>query len=541
MDPRDDIFDPGAQTRADALSRLAREQLGSDASVEGLASDPRTRPPVGLLFVAISGVLALALGLLVWAGARSPVSHNTPAATSQATIAGGACLPRPGAAIPNVRVSQDAYLAHSEPMFAQDPADPLHLVGGSKFFTDPAHYRFKIGSYASFDGGCSWTAGQVLPGYDDLMLTSDISFAFGAHGEVYAAVLTYAKNAASGIAVSTSHDGGRTFDQPVNVSFDPTGKVFSDKPWIAVDLTSGPRRGALYVVWSYDYGGDCGDGNTCIQALGFSRSTDGGKSFAPVRQVEGNAPFCVNHVPNRPADSTRCDAVLGATPVVLPDGTLAVSFAYEDLLTTGKIPTRLAVIISRDGGDTWGAPVLIATIADVMGWFPSEKYRNTTLPAMACDLKTGQLYIVWSDKATGDPDILLSTSTDGGATWSAPRRVNDDPARTGALQFQPAIAVAPNGVVSVSFFDTRIDPSHVRIDVFLAQSVNHAASFQPNVRVTLVSWDPAVGAPVDSAGSQFIGDYQGLATDNQYAHPFWNDTRDGAQQLYTAAVPSAQP
>ncbi len=54
------------------------------------------------------------------------------------------------------------------------------------------------------------------------------------------------------------------------------------------------------------------------------------------------------------------------------------------------------------------------------------------------------------------------------------------------------------------------------------------------------SWDPAVDAPVDGYGSQFIGDYQGLAVDDHFAHPFWNDTRTGAQEIFTAAVPSAQ-
>jgi hypothetical protein len=535
MDPHDDLDDPGAQSRSDALRRLARERLGLDPNV----ADPptRSRSAASPWLVALSGILALAaiIGLLVWVAPRTIHLPGVP------TVAGGACLPKAGATIPNVRVSHDAFPAHSEPMLAQDPSNSLHLVGGTKFFTDPAHYQFKIGWYTSFDGGCRWTAGQVLPGYDDLLLTSDISFAFGAHGEVYAAVLTVGKKNESGVAVSTSHDGGKTFDMPVYVTLDPTSKVFSDKPWIAVDLSNGPHRDALYVVWSYDYGGDCGDGNTCVQALAFSRSTDGGKTFSPVQQVEGSAPFCTNPTLKRPTGSTRCDAVLGATPVVLPDGTLVVSFAYEDLLTTGKIPTRLVSLTSRDGGDTWAAPVLIATISDVYGRFAPEKYRNITLPAMACDPKTGQLYVAWSDKATGDPDILLSTSTDAGASWSPPRRVNDDPKGTGALQFQPAIAVAPNGVVSVSFFDTRVDPAHNLIDVFLAQSADHGASFRPNERVTSMSWDPAVGAPVDGGGSEFIGDYQGLAADNQYAHPFWNDTRDGAQQIYTAAVPSAQP
>lgn len=50
-----------------------------------------------------------------------------------------------------------------------------------------------------------------------------------------------------------------------------------------------------------------------------------------------------------------------------------------------------------------------------------------------------------------------------------------------------------------------------------------------------------VDAPLDEYGQQFIGDYQGLAADNYFAHPFWNDTRTGSQEIFTAAVPGAQP
>ena len=74
--------------------------------------------------------------------------------------------------------------------------------------------------------------------------------------------------------------------------------------------------------------------------------------------------------------------------------------------------------------------------------------------------------------------------------------------------------------------------------MYLAQSSDGGASFLPNVRVTTASWDPAVDAPVDGGGAQFIGDYQGLAADDQFVHPFWNDTRTGAQEIFTAAVPS---
>ena len=107
-------------------------------------------------------------------------------------------------------------------------------------------------------------------------------------------------------------------------------------------------------------------------------------------------------------------------------------------------------------------------------------------------------------------------------------------------QFQPQLAVAPNGVVTVSFFDTRRDSRRHLIDVYLAQSVDGGASFLPNVRVTSQSWDPTVNAPVDGSGLQFIGDYQGLAVSDQFAIPS-GTIRAPAARSFTALVPGAQP
>jgi hypothetical protein len=76
-------------------------------------------------------------------------------------------------------------------------------------------------------------------------------------------------------------------------------------------------------------------------------------------------------------------------------------------------------------------------------------------------------------------------------------------------------------------------------DVYLAQSIDKGISLLKNIRVTTQSWDPAVDAPVDGNGLQFIGDYQGLSSDDHFAHPFWNDTRTGRQEIFTAAIPSA--
>ncbi|HEY7356268.1 MAG TPA: sialidase family protein, partial [Ktedonobacterales bacterium] len=170
-------------------------------------------------------------------------------------------------------------------------------------------------------------------------------------------------------------------------------------------------------------------------------------------------------------------------------------------------------------------------------------FRNFSLPAFAADSARGTLYLAWSDERNGDADILLARSTDGGQSWSVPVRVNNDPVGDGKDQFQPQLAVAPNGVVSVMFFDRRSDPNNLLIDVYLAQSTDGGQTFYPNVRVTTVASDPSIDAPVPDDGSNvtFFGDYQGLAVDNHFAHVFWNDTRTGSQEIFTAAVPSIQP
>jgi hypothetical protein len=482
--------------------------------------------------------------------AAQHITQSTPSPTpAQYSLThGGSCItlgehPRPP--YTNIRVSHDAYPAHSEPMLVENPRNPLNLVGGTKFFTNPGRYRFQIGYFSSFDGGCTWEDGGVFPGFARSETTSDITFAFGLHNDVYALVLNTSSVTASGesgVSVLTSHDGGRTFGSPVSVFEDTSGKTFSDKPWIAVDQTGGSRSGTVYAVWSYDHHGFCGSGNFCSQELAFSRSIDGGKSFSPMRFVEGQAPFCTNPARGRPTGSLLCDGALGATPAVLPDGSLAVVFQYMDVMSRGGISSRLVMVSSPDGGLTWNAPAQIATMHDIPGLFQPERYRNSSLPAFACDPRTGQLYVTWSDESSGDADILFSTSNDRGRTWtSLPIRVNDDLSADGVNQFQPQIAVAPDGVVSIIFFDTRLDAQHHFIDVFLAQSSDRGASFLPNQRVTTQHWDPAVGAPVDENGLQFIGDYQGLSADDTFVHPFWNDTRTGRQEIFTVALPSAQP
>ncbi|MEA2444733.1 MAG: hypothetical protein QOJ12_2025, partial [Thermoleophilales bacterium] len=120
-------------------------------------------------------------------------------------------------------------------------------------------------------------------------------------------------------------------------------------------------------------------------------------------------------------------------------------------------------------------------------------------------------------------DIVLFKSTDGGNTYAGPIRVNQDSKEKRRDQFQPWLAVTPNGQLDVMYFDRRNDPNNFFIDTYLSRSNDGGKTFS-DVRVTRNMWDPRINPPISVSG-EFIGDYQGIVADDNVAIPFWNDTQ----------------
>src|SRR5262249_4558790 len=143
-----------------------------------------------------------------------------------------------------------------------------------------------------------------------------------------------------------------------------------------------------------------------------------------------------------------------------------------------------------DGGHTFGTITTVApTHIAFDALIPPQNSRGALVyPACGVDRSAGafhgRLYCSWMDNnSAGDTDIFLATSTDNGATWSAPLTVNDDSG--GSFQFNQWLAVDPvTGEVDVSWNDSRNDPTNASTDYFFAQSANGGASFSPNVKVT---------------------------------------------------------
>src|SRR5205823_1997166 len=126
------------------------------------------------------------------------------------------------------------------------------------------------------------------------------------------------------------------------------------------------------------------------------------------------------------------------------------------------------------------------------------------------------LYVSYEDAASGLSNVYLTASYDNGRTWSAPIQVNDNAGPTEALQ--PNLNVAPNGTVSVAFYDRRLAcPANGTSEAANAgiafdpmspygaanYCVNTAIQFYKpnltpvghNVRLSAHTWDPQLSAP----------------------------------------------
>jgi hypothetical protein len=168
---------------------------------------------------------------------------------------------------------------------------------------------------------------------------------------------------------------------------------------------------------------------------------------------------------------------------------------------------------SRDGGKTFSHARRILHTAPIMFAIDTLDRANG-FPQIAIDPKSKRLYVTWSDYRNGDLDVFLASSDDKGKHWSAPVRVNNDPVHNGAEQFFQWLAVDPiDGSVNVVFYDRRRDPENRKQIVVLARSTDDGRTFAN------YAWTDEVF----EAGGVFFGDYSGLAAYGGRVYGIWTE------------------
>jgi hypothetical protein len=184
-------------------------------------------------------------------------------------------------------------------------------------------------------------------------------------------------------------------------------------------------------------------------------STDGGASWQA---------SAVYPPPAKEGDVCAADPGVG----IDRNGRQYYSFVRSTPCNTGK--PRLFVASRAGPGDPWETPVLVAPLAGArfddkpaitVDRSPSSRYRN-------------RVYVAWTRIShEGVFSILVSSSDDGGKSWSPPRRANS----SGEELTYATLATSRRGVLYVAWHD--VSAFHLNI----ARSIDGGASFGPEDQV----------------------------------------------------------
>ena len=82
---------------------------------------------------------------------------------------------------------------------------------------------------------------------------------------------------------------------------------------------------------------------------------------------------------------------------------------------------------------------------------------------------------------------MFARSTDGGLTFSAPQRINDDPMNQNKWHWFGTLAVAPNGRIDSVWLDTRNAANNTDSQLFYSYSTDGGVTWSPNVAVSILS------------------------------------------------------
>ena len=461
----------------------------------------------------------------------------------------------------NPRLNQDCTLRRqAEEQVAVNPVDASNIVAGQN---DSRLGFNKCGIDYSLNGGTTW--GDLQPPFFQHLspightydAASDPAISVDGTGRAWFSCVVFDVNSnASGVFVtrSTPKLKGSAYSNIgagaslFVVAEDATGAIFFDKEFVAADQRLGVST--AYVTFTeFQSNPDCkksfNRSGFCQSPIYISKWKTTGGWTTPL-QISGSAPFCVGGTTFNPQlGANSCNFDQGSYPRVLPNGDVYV--AFSNFNTPSLVNQQLGVHVHVNGDTlTAEAPVQIgldnensAALCD-FGRGPEQCVdslfvRSNDFPALALDpTDADHLVATWTDTraatGSGNYDIVVSQSTDGGVTWSDASGGGTVLTSSGAY-FEPSVAVtAPSGKVVVSTY---------RANTALHTSTTGDGTFGYGFSVNLGPYTPASDSQTNPSPYAnptqrgFLGDYSSIANapGGDTVYMVWSDTRNRSASL----------
>jgi BNR repeat-like domain len=374
----------------------------------------------------------------------------------------------------------------------------------------------RLAVFYSRDGGATWGR-SYLPFVENDSIHADPTVDWSSDGTAWATTAAVQVNPlVFRLRVYRSADGGATWTHDATPSGDEDR---TDKQMTWMDHASqSPYRDTFYAVWRGRNGA-------------FLNRRVPGKGWG--KPVQLNGPESLD--------------TLGADVTANAKGHVFVMWPEP-------VNRRIIMVQSRNGGSTWTAPravgstygiyqMIVPAVAErrMLIYLATGAYvrgKKSLIHAAWADLSGAQGCRVSEDAPGKDVASACKTriwflrSTDGGKTWSAPRKINDQNAKND--QFAPALAVdETTGALALIYYDTIADPGRKKTHVYYQASYDDGATWTKPLRVTTQPTDETR----DGSDERQYGDYNGLSGYAGRFFPTWTDRRANTpEEIWTATV-----
>jgi hypothetical protein len=387
--------------------------------------------------------------------------------------------------------------AANEPSICVDPTNGSKMTIGWRQFNSVASNFRQAGWGYTTNGGASWTFPGVL---ENNVFRSDPVLDSGDTGNFFYLSLleTFFDN------MWRSLDGGMSW---TNIAPAKGG----DKQWFTIDNTTSTGHGFQYQSWSSsanNYGG-----------RQFTRSTDGGVTWLN--------PVSIPNIPSWGTPDVDSTGNLFIGGVNLNTNQIWCERS-TNAKSSGVTPTFDQSTAVNLGGDIdFGALINPDGLAGqvFLAVDRSGTGSNNNIYMMASVQPTG---------ATSGTDVMFVRSADGGKTFSAPVRVNDDPINHNKWHWLGTLSVAPNGRIDSVWLDTRNAANNTDSQLFYSYSTDAGNTWSPNVAVSN-SFNPFLGYPAQNK----MGDYITIVSDNTGGNVAYAATFNLEEDIYYVRVAPA--